>query len=352
MEYRGFTETGDASLHADASSLKKDINLSTEKKDGATLLLDAYRALYEKDFPYALAAVREARIIDVENQELRALDIALQRWKSILDEMKLLSDSEEKGNFLLDRWSVFSKQHGEHSMPVSGTSVLQTRSLEALQNFIVSLTQVCYRHALKEHPDKKHDPAFKLKVFKCLKMLGEYEKGLHIISSFSAKHPRDSYLWSQLADCQDLIGRVQTAKLFFREAFFWDPQQVKLDEIESRSIHNLALQVQNEGRYEQQYIREWIPVYGYVTKEFSVSRQLRPLEANNLFVEISEMEAKLDDQRALGKDNPYVILPRLLNRYFWALEHYKNSGAPHKTLEGVLGKIKHYDEYAYSKMQA
>ncbi len=332
----------------------KDINAApSEKKDSATLLLEAYHALYANNLAYAVKFVKEARILDVENEELRAFDIALQQWNSAIAEMKLLSDSEEKGNFLLEAWKKFKHTHKNANKDVK-TSKLSTRGLDALQNFIINITQVCYKHALKKKPEKKQLIPFKMKVFQCLKMLGEYEKAFHIIMSLSPQYPRDSYLLSQLADCNELMGRTQNAKLFFREAFFWNPQKIQLDEIETISIHALLNTAKSQGYYESRYMVEWIPVYGYLEREFSVVRQLRPIEINNLFVEISEMEAKLDDHRALGQDNPYIILPRLLHRYFWAIEHYNNTAShannSQEQVQNILKKIKHYDKHVYSKM--
>ncbi len=335
------------------TSAVKDVNTkSSQAKDSATLLLDAYHSLYANDIACAIKSVKEARILNVENEELRGFDIALQQWNSYILEMKLLSDSEEKGNFLLDTWKKFKRQHKTISSDVK-ISQIHSRGLDALQNFVINITQVCYKHALKNNPEKKQFVSFKMKVFQCLKMLGEYEKAFHIIMSLSSRYARDSYLLSQLADCNELMGRTQNAKLFFREAFFWNPQKILLDELETVSIHSLFSTIKNQGCYESQYFVEWVPVYGYIEREFSVTRQLHPIEIHNLFVEISEMEAKLDDHRALGKDNPYIILPRLLHRYFWALEHYNNTTATHasqENIQNILKKIKYYDSNIYNKI--
>ncbi len=333
-----------------SSLLQKNINSPSHSthKDTISLLYEAYKCLHENDITHAINAVKEARTINVDNNELRILDTALQECIEKIEDIKLISTFEEKGDFLFDYWETFIQHHKNISSP---RFTLSQQGIDSLQQFVMSVVKTCYKHVIQENPEKNRNVEFKIKIFRCLKLLGEYEKTIHIIKSLLSKGLEKAYLHSHLADCYYLTNKIPYAKLLFREAFFHNPTKIKLNEIEAEPIHTIASLIREENRYSEEYVKEWIPVYGYITKEFSLSRELTPIEFHNILIDIGEMESKLDDMHALGKDDPFVILPRLLNRYFWLIEHYKNTTKSQQEITAILDKVAKYENHIYLKIE-
>jgi hypothetical protein len=88
---------------------------------------------------------------------------------------------------------------------------------------------------------------------------------------------------------------------------------------------------------------EWIPVYGYLWGVFSIKRELKQMEVGRLKQSIFSMEAEYEANPA-RRD---VLKPRLLNRYFWLIDHYENSREDPSLIEETLLKIKVTDPDIY-----
>jgi hypothetical protein len=90
-------------------------------------------------------------------------------------------------------------------------------------------------------------------------------------------------------------------------------------------------------------LQEWIPVYGTIFGLFNVKRELRPLELGKLKQAIYQLEREIGGQRGSR------LTPRLINHYFWLVDHYLNSGEDRQKIEEVLAKIKELDSEIYSE---
>jgi hypothetical protein len=76
---------------------------------------------------------------------------------------------------------------------------------------------------------------------------------------------------------------------------------------------------------------------------FSVKRELKQTEAGRLKQSIFSLEAEYEanpSRRAL-------LRPRLLNHYFWLIDHYEISHEDHSLIEEILLKIKVTDPDIY-----
>ena len=81
---------------------------------------------------------------------------------------------------------------------------------------------------------------------------------------------------------------------------------------------------------------EWIPVYGVIYGVFNVKRELRSLEYGKLKQSIFTLQSQLADDGDRGVETE----PRLLNRYFWLIDHYISSGDSREKVDEVLEKIR------------
>jgi hypothetical protein len=97
--------------------------------------------------------------------------------------------------------------------------------------------------------------------------------------------------------------------------------------------------------YSGEALCEWIPVYGYLMGVFSVKRELKQVEVGRLKQSIFSLEA----ESAANPDKRELLKPRLLNRYFWLIDHYEKSREDSSLIEETLLKIKVADPDIYNK---
>jgi hypothetical protein len=72
---------------------------------------------------------------------------------------------------------------------------------------------------------------------------------------------------------------------------------------------------------------------------------LKQVEAGRLRQSIFSMESERDANPARSS----LLKPRLLNRYFWLIDHYESSREDPATIEEVLLKIKITDTDIYQR---
>jgi hypothetical protein len=154
----------------------------------------------------------------------------------------------------------------------------------------------------------------------------------------------DGETLSELADVYALLEETKAAKVLFREAFFLDPQGIDLRSMESEMIKRLRDWVREAG-YEGPALAEWLPIYGCLLGVFSVKRELKPAELSRLKQSIFTLETEI---RANPSQEP-LFKPRLINRYFWLIDHYENVREDPGQVEETMLKIKVIDPAIYER---
>jgi len=185
------------------------------------------------------------------------------------------------------------------------------------------------------NPSNQHDPGLLLLTGRCYKGLGNYEEALKYLEQAFLLKKEDPEILSQLADVNALLAQVKHAKAFFREAFFIDPLKVDIKALESALITNVCIKVSELG-FEGGALNEWIPVYAYLWKVFNVKRELKQVEVGRLKQSIFNLEA---EYRSSPEEKSF-LKPRLLNRYFWLIDHYENIREDQALIDETLLKIK------------
>jgi hypothetical protein len=97
--------------------------------------------------------------------------------------------------------------------------------------------------------------------------------------------------------------------------------------------------------YKSPELEEWIPVYGVLFGVFNVKRELRAIELGKLKQSIFSLENELRERSAESA----VLIPRLINRYFWLIDHYLNVGEDTSRVDETLLKIKVLDPVIYER---
>jgi hypothetical protein len=147
-----------------------------------------------------------------------------------------------------------------------------------------------------------------------------------------------------LADTKALLGEERAAKVLFRDAFFLDPIAIELAGMESEMILGLRDKVKEQGYFGAE-LAEWIPVWGCIWGVFSVKRELRPVEVGRLKQSILSLE---NEYRSKSGGVP-LVKPRLLNHYFWLIDHCEHNRDTSGLMDETLLKIKFIDPIVYEQ---
>lgn len=307
--------------------------MSTQKNIG---LNNAYTYFLELNFCKALEILTDAYSVDLENTEIVFAMKCANFWIPCIDQISGLSSNFEKGESFITHWKKFMIQLGKE-----GQNHEQT--LYALRKGIFTNTLERYKDLLKETGQLQKIEGL-ARMGLCHKKLGNYETALKFYSDATHQNPDSAAILAEMADCYALAGEEKTAKILFREAFFMNPQQIDMQLLESELICCLYDKVGSLG-YTDELQQEWLPVYGVLYGVFNVKRTLRAFEVAKLKQSIFTLESELKD--VVGNIN--LIVPRLINRYFWLIDYHAMDKDDRSKINETLLKIKLLDKDIYTQ---
>jgi tetratricopeptide (TPR) repeat protein len=300
------------------------------------LIQKAYDNLKASDAATALWALEEALKIDFEHPEVKHALKCTNFWLDRLRRLDGFHDAYDKGEFLLSQWKSyysFLDRYGD------GYETCQY----AIRRFVFSSALECFQDVLGDGINQ-HDPFLLLQVGRCYKGVGDYDSALEYLEQAARFKRDDGETLSELADVNALLEETRAAKALFREAFFVDPQKIDLRAMESELIKRLRDRVVELG-YTGGELLEWIPIYGCLFGIFSVKRELKTIELGRLKQSIFSLENEIRGR----PDNQSLLIPRLINRYFWLIDHYENVREDPGMIEETMLKIKILDPAIYER---
>ncbi len=289
----------------------------------------AYKFLEEGKTGEARNVLSAALEYNFDNSELSFAHWCCSYWNDFISRLSRM-DSYEQGDGLIKRWKTFKSD-------CEGKKDFQQRSFLAMQKGVFSL-------ALKAYENTKTDFSADLSYKKglCNKKLGNYELALDFLTEAYRESPQSAVILAEMADCLALCGEEKNAKVLFREAFFVDAGKIELDFLDSELICCLIRQVRQKG-YTGAVLQEWIPVYGVLYGVFNVKRELRSQEAGRLRQDIFATENEIKDPSNDSK----ILIPRLINMYFWLIDHYSHSNEGQAKINECILQIRVHDENIY-----
>ncbi len=311
----------------------------TESQDNQldSVLETSYRAIREEKLDKSIELLEKGLSIDYENDEVMAALKYVNFWKERDKALFSISSSVEQGEYLLNQWKIFNKFSKRTGKPAE-------RCIHALQQYVFTRALKIFESLLDENGNP--DGELMLRIGRCFKGKGEYDKALDWLSSAVRERKEDPEVLAELADCYSLINEESSAKVFFREAFFLGPSKIDISNLESEMIHRLAEKVKEIG-YESPVLEEWIPVYGVLFGIFTVKRELRSIEYGKLKQSIYALEREIRENTG----DKEIIIPRLINRYFWLIDYYMNVKDDRKEdrnrINEVLLKLKELNASIY-----
>jgi len=302
----------------------ENVNQSEDKL--SVLIRQIYDTYKKGAIEESTSILNEAHSIDYDNQIVLTALKCTRFWLDRFDKLDSQLENYEKGEFLVKQWIVFS---GEF---LSGLTI-------PFEDGLYNLKQGVFRTALKFYSrvregDSDPEPEILLRIGRCHKVLGDFDRAIVSLEKAMKRNSRSSQILAELADCYYMVDKIRNAKVFFREAFFINPQSIDLDLLEADIINKLVDEVKKKG-YSGRELKEWIPVYAVIFGVFNVKRELRPIEYGKLKQTIYSLKNELKDS-----EEKSLLMPKLINHYFWLIDHYLSINKDWETIEEILLNIK------------
>ncbi|MBI9100617.1 MAG: tetratricopeptide repeat protein [Spirochaetaceae bacterium] len=300
------------------------LNQSEDKL--SDLMIQVYGSYKNGAIEESASLLNEAHSIDYENKDVLTALKCTSFWMDRFEKLDSQMENFEKAEFLVKQWIVFSGSFTKSfSIP--------------FEDGLYSLKMGIFRTALKFYSrvregDSDPEPEILLRIGRCHKALGDYDRAITSLEKALKRNSQSSPILAELADCYFMIDKIRNAKVFFREAFFINPQLVDIDLLEADIIVKLVEEVKNRG-YSGRELKEWLPVYAVIFGVFNVKRELRPIEYGKLKQTIYSLKNELQES-----EEKRLLLPKLINHYFWLIDHYLCIDKDWETVEEILLNIK------------
>ena len=314
--------------------------MNTRLNDG---LSQAYELLKEGKPALAKPLLEDALADDLDNKEILFTIRCVSFWKEELQAVELVALPFDKGERIIQGWKRFITGIADFIEESYETSIY------AVRRGIFTLALVCYQQHLGDSQQILRAEAYRKAAF-CHKQLGDFEMALSHLREANTlldnitKREDAAPILAEMADCYALCGQDNYAKVFFREAFFLGASKIDLLFLDSELIFRLIELVRQFG-YPDRVMQEWIPVYGVLYGVFNINRPLRPIEFSNLKRDITSLENEIQSSTS----ETSVLVPRLINKYFWLIDYYMTVNDDREMIEDTLRRIRLLNEDVYKR---
>lgn len=273
--------------------------------------------------------------IDSTRNEFVFTSTCCNLWSNTTFRILQIESPFERGENLLSEWKSFKSYVNRQKYVYEPTVYAIQKGVftSALQNFM----------QVMDEKDTTHKSEIYRKIGLCYKKLGSFENARQCLAEANKLLPNQAPVLADLADCYALCGEDKGAKVLFREAFFVDPQKIDLDFLDSELIRCLINKVQ-EKNFVGSALQMWIPVYGVLWGIFNIKRELRSQEVGKLRQDIYALENEQKDPSC----DLQTLTPRLINMYFWLIDHYVQNNDNQRLINEILLKIKILDTNIYN----
>ena len=299
-------------------------------------LLQALELLKSGSPEKAKSLLEDVLSNDLENKEVLFALKCSNFWTARMPKIMELDNAFERGEQFIEQWKNFS-------VCSNNEAILHEKTMYAVRRGVFSQALECYLKLLKNQGSVQKADIFS-RLGLCHKKLGDYDTAIRFLYDANTAFPGSAPILAEMADCNALCGEERNAKVLFREAFFVNARQIDIALLESELFAQLLELVKNSGKPVHTY-KEWIGVYGVLYGILTVKRELRALEVGKLKQAIYALENELKETANEQEE----LVPRLINHYFWLIDHYIAVNENRSKINEVLLKIKILDTIVYEK---
>jgi hypothetical protein len=259
-------------------------------------------------------------------------------WQRRLEDYAPSANGPEKGRAIVDEWKGFYRFLNDIG-GVGGIDDAGWDALRAVRYWVCAAAREAFDYNAL-NPSQSGDWGIQFKLGLCHKGLGDYENACAFLDVAAGFKQDDVPLLFERADVKALAAERDArpdgeARLIFREAFLAAPQEACVYSMESAFFRGLYHAVAERG-YEGDEILEWMPVWGTLLGAFPFKCELNQIKLGKLKGRVFELENEFKAEGGPGSRNSEGrLVPRLLNGYFWLLEHYEASRQREKSRHGL-----------------
>jgi len=235
-------------------------------------------------------------------------------WFNRDRELKSLKDGRETADFLMREWNLFDEYAEEKQMKKSA-------SYKSVMRYIFFKASEHYKLSFQKREDTTSSFDLLLNLGECFLRLSEYKYSIETLEFARNSYKSNARLLSLLGESYYYMDDIPKSLLHFREAFFATPSDIDMNLITAKPVKDIIEIVINE-KPDYPDIREWIPVYGFLSDILYVRRNLSKHLMENIEKDIYNLEIiyhKMDSEQI----NTSNAKPRLINKYLWMLDYYE-----------------------------
>ena len=142
--------------------------------------------------------------------------------------------------------------------------------------------------------------------------LGDYYKGLKAYEYLNRIEPYNSKTLSFIAEINHKLGDEKKAKMYIREALFYEPLNIEFEKITIDAVREIKDIIVKRGIHNnsQEEIISWMSAYGELMNILDIKKELNKEEEIKLRKNISRLEA--DYRKFKLRDK---VAPKLLSSY-------------------------------------
>lgn len=275
---------------------------------------EVYELIEEGDFKKSAEILDNMMTINPDYPGLTDCYRTSKFWLNREKEFKNISEGKNTADFLMKEWGVFEEY-------AAGNNLSDSTAYRSVMRYIFFNAAEHYKTAFKKQEDTINNFDLLLNLGDCFLRLEEYKNTIETLEYARSSYSSNGRLLSILGEAYYHVKDYSKSLLCFREAFFKNPSEIDLKIIKAKPVIDLAEIVKNEKNIHND-IREWIPIYGFLTDTFYVRKNLDKHQIESIkkdIVKLDRIYQKMDNDL---KSNSNVI-PRLINMYLWLLEYYE-----------------------------
>ncbi len=209
------------------------------RDDSIGRLLDAaWQDLREGLHAEAFGKLERALALDVGRPGTASALKCAAFWREREARLDALKDPWEQGEAILAQWRLFlpfAERLGD----------VPERCLFSLKQRAFTTALALYRRVLEAGAGE--DSELLTRIGRCAKGTGTYDVAIEFLERANRERGADAAILAELADAYSLAGEERHAKVFFREAFFLDPQAVDLGLLESPLVRPAGRETARDG---------------------------------------------------------------------------------------------------------
>ena len=299
-----------------------------------------YPLLENFDITCARDTFSNLLVEDISNQEILFCLKVCAFWINHKEELLNAQNFYEQAETLLLNWKEFLTIIQEEANS-------HEQCMFAIRKGVFNSALNLFSQALNEFENIQRIKIIS-RIAICHKELGNYETALKLLINENAKSSQDASIIAELADCYALCGDEKQAKLLFREAFYIGASSIDVNFLKSQ-IFCVVYEETKKRHKNENSILEWIPVEGQLLGIFNVIRKLSAIENGKLKQDIFALENELKSEGS----QPEILIPRLINKYIWLIEHYRGTNSEEADYSTAINdnllKIKWLDTDIYQR---